>query len=90
MIENATRAAWDAVFQARGTLRQIERAAEQLAADNPSTAATQRWLSLAGSAWAAGEDCLDLIAGDEATPGEIGAFLARVDEIENRARQIIP
>jgi hypothetical protein len=90
MIENATRAAWHAVFTARDTLHKIQRTAEQLAADNPTAPAALEWLHLAGAAWAAGDDALDLIEADELTPGEIGAWLARVDQIEAEARTILP
>lgn len=91
MIENATRAAWDAVFEARKTLARITQAADAWTDQmQPTDAAYQDALGLSGSAWAARVDSLDLIESGDATPGQIGAWLARVDEIENQARQIIP
>jgi hypothetical protein len=90
MIENATRAAWEAVFQARETLARITHAADAWTDQmQPTDAAYQDALNLSGSAWAAGADSLDLMKA-RTTPGEIGAWLARVDQIEAEARTILP
>jgi len=95
MIDNATRAAWDAIYRDRYTLRRIQHAAEHLAQDlDPDTDPGHALLALAGDAWTHDNDALDILeAGtlDGQLPtDEVRAWLDTAAQIIERARVTLP
>lgn len=95
MIDNATRAAWDAIYRDRATLGKIAIAAESLALEiDPDTDPGHALLALAGDAWAHGADALDVleagaIDGQLPTP-DAGIWLTEASQIMMRAHHLLP
>ena len=95
MIDNATRATYDALYRDRAGLSKIAIAAESLALEiDPDTDPGHALLALAGDAWAHGADALDLLeAGtlDRHLPAdEVRAWLEQAAQIIDRARLALP
>lgn len=95
MIDNATRATYDALYRDRAGLSKIAIAAESLALEiDPDTDPGHALLALAGDAWAHGADALDLLEagtldGQLPTP-DTGAWLSKASQIIMRAHQLLP
>ena len=95
MIDNATRAAYDAIFRHQGTLQTISHAVEHLAHDlDPDTDPGHALHAIAGDAWAHRQDGLDIMQAatydGELAAGEVRAWLERVVQIIDRARLALP
>lgn len=95
MIDNASRAAWDALEGSRFTLERIQRAAERLAQDlDPDTDPGHTLYALAGDAWehlANERDILEAGTLDGQLPAdETRAWLEQAAQIIERARLALP
>lgn len=95
MIDNAHRAAFDAIYADRITLARIGTAAEQLAATlDPDTDPGHALYDLAGDAWthaADGRDLLEAATYDRHLPAEeLRAWLKTTGELITRARVLLP
>lgn len=95
MIDNATRAAWDAIEGSRFTLRRIQDAAQTLADElDPDTEAAADLYALAGDAWqhlANERDIIEAGVLDGQLPAaEVRAWLEQAVQIIDRARQALP
>ena len=95
MIDNATRAAWDAIEGSRFTLQRIQHAAENLAHDlDPDSDPAHALLDLAGDAWqhlANERDIIEAGTLDGQLPAdEVRAWLERAVQIIDRARLALP
>ena len=92
MIDNAARAAWDAIFRDQGRLQTISHAAEQLANTlHPAAPAVAECLhALAGDAWAHRQNGLDIMEAatldDELPADEVRAWLEGAAQIIERAQ----
>lgn len=95
MIDNATRAAYDAIFRDQGRLQTISHAAEQLANKLHRAAPVVPELrALAGDAWAHRENGLDIMEAAtldrELAADEVRAWLDTAAQIIERARVTLP
>lgn len=94
MIDNAARAAWDAIFRDQGRLQTISHAAEQLANNlHPAAPSVPELHALAGDAWAHRQNGLDIMEAatldDKLPADEVRAWLEGAAQIIERAQEAL-